>query len=105
MADPDVIDLSSSDGGPVTVVTLRGKTNHFGRALDGTPLDYHATVPDPAVWIAEHPETRDRGFVTDETGWFTMRVEIRAVSDVVSFGFQPVGEGVFPEKPVARTLR
>ena len=73
MPDPDVIDLSSPDGEPVTV-TLRGKTNHFGRDLDGSPLPYHATVPGTSVWIAEHPSTRALGIATDDTGWFTMRI-------------------------------
>ncbi|MEZ5568623.1 MAG: hypothetical protein R3E54_09840 [Halioglobus sp.] len=45
-------------GKPVVIVKLRGKTNHFGRDLQGNYLDYAATVPDTPVWIAEYPWTR-----------------------------------------------
>lgn len=61
-------------GKPVTIVKLRGKTNHFGRDRDLQYIDYHATVPDTKVWIAEYPETRDLEIKTDETGWWTMYV-------------------------------
>ncbi len=61
-------------GKAVTIVKLRGKTNHFGRDLQGNYLDYSATVPDTPVWIAEYPWTRDLGIATDETGWWTMYV-------------------------------
>ena len=61
-------------GQPVTIVKLRGKTNHFGRDKDLQYLDYHATVPDTKVWIAEYPATRDLDIKTDETGWWTMYV-------------------------------
>lgn len=79
-----VIDDSATDpslrlggtilGEPVTVVQLRGKTNHFGRHLDGSYIDYDATVPDTTVWIAEHPETRALQIATDDTGWWTMYI-------------------------------
>ena len=61
-------------GKPVVIVKLRGKTNHFGRDSQGNYLDYHATVPDTRVWIAEYPWTRDRNITTDESGWFTIYV-------------------------------
>ena len=55
-------------GKPVTIVKLRGKTNHFGRDRDLQYIDYHATVPDTRVWIAEYPYTRDLNLATDEAG-------------------------------------
>lgn len=61
-------------GKPVTIVKLSGKTNHFGRDRDLQYIDYHATVPDTKVWIAEYPDTRDMDLKTDETGWWTMYV-------------------------------
>lgn len=61
-------------GKPVVIVKLRGKTNHFGRDLQGNYLDYAATVPDTPVWIAEHPWTKDLGIATDESGWWTMYI-------------------------------
>ena len=72
--EPDLRLSGSILGEPITVVKLRGKTNHFGRDLEGNYLDYDATVPDTTVWIAEHPWTRDRDIRTDETGWFTLYV-------------------------------
>jgi hypothetical protein len=64
-------------GKPVTIVKLRGKTNHFGMDIQQSPpkyLDYHATVPETRVWIAEYPETRELDLQTDETGWWTMYI-------------------------------
>lgn len=61
-------------GQPVTIVKLRGKTNHFGRDRDLKYIDYHATVPDTKVWIAEYPATRELDLKTDETGWWTMYI-------------------------------
>ncbi len=62
-------------GAGLTVVELRGKTNHFGRDVTtGSYIDYWATVPDVAVWVAGYPFTRDLGIRTDETGWWTMYV-------------------------------
>lgn len=79
-----IIDASDEDpsqrlggtilGKPVTIVKLRGKTNHFGRHLDGSFIDYWATVPDTLVWFAELPWTRDQDIKTDETGWFTLYI-------------------------------
>lgn len=63
--------------GGTTLVKLRGKTNHFGVDIQQSPpeyIDYHATVPDTRVWIAEHPNTRDLDIQTDETGWWTMYI-------------------------------
>lgn len=72
--DPSLRLQGAIDGAPVTIVKLGGKTNHFGRDVEGNELDFHATVPDTMVWLAEHPWTRDLGNATDETGWWTMYV-------------------------------
>jgi len=64
-------------GGGVSLVKLRGKTNHFGIDIQQSPpeyIDYHATVPDTRVWIAEYPDTRELDLRTDETGWWTLYV-------------------------------
>jgi hypothetical protein len=61
-------------GKPITIVKLRGKTNHFGRDRDLEYIDYAATVPDTTVWIAEYPYTRPLNIKTDETGWWTMYI-------------------------------
>ncbi|MEZ5570722.1 MAG: hypothetical protein R3E64_01755 [Halioglobus sp.] len=75
--------LSGSIAGKaVTIVKLSGKTNHFGRDLQGNYLDYHATVPDAPVWIAEYPWTRDRDITTDESGWWTMYIVKDAGADL-----------------------
>ena len=59
----------------LSIVKLSGKTNHFGYDLiNGGYIDYHATVPDTSVWIAEYPFTRCLNIATDETGWWTMYV-------------------------------
>jgi hypothetical protein len=72
--NPDARLSGEIDGKPVTIVKLRGKTNHFGRDRDLKYIDYHATVPDTKVWIAEYPATRDLDLKTDETGWWTMYI-------------------------------
>jgi hypothetical protein len=72
--DPSVRLSGDIDGQPVTIVKLRGKTNHFGRDKDLQYIDYHATVPDTLIWIAEYPETRDLDIRTDDTGWWTMYI-------------------------------
>ncbi|MCB1691087.1 MAG: hypothetical protein KDI33_21515 [Halioglobus sp.] len=73
-SDP-VLRLSGMIAGqPITIVKLRGKTNHFGRDRDLKYIDYHATVPDTKVWVAEYPYTRDLDIKTDETGWWTMYI-------------------------------
>jgi hypothetical protein len=60
-------------GRSLTMVELRGKTNHFGRNVaTGSYIDYWATVPDVKVWVAEHPFTKNLNIQTDETGWWTM---------------------------------
>jgi hypothetical protein len=62
-------------GTSLTVVELRGKTNHFGRDMTtGAYIDYWATVPGVRVWISEYPYTRDLDIRTDQTGWWTMYV-------------------------------
>ena len=40
----------------------------------GGYIDYHATVPDASVWIAEYPFTRFLNITSDDTGWWTMYV-------------------------------
>ena len=47
-------------GDALAMVKLRGKTNHFGIDITQSPpeyIDYHATVPEVDVWIAEYPYT------------------------------------------------
>jgi hypothetical protein len=64
-------------GKNISVVTLRGKTNHFGIDItQQTPeyIDYWATVPGVKVWVPEYPETKDLDIQTDDTGWWTMHV-------------------------------
>ena len=62
-------------GTSLSVVELRGKTNHFGRDVTtGDYIDYAATVPGVRVWISEYPYTRDLDIQTDDTGWWTMYV-------------------------------
>lgn len=62
-------------GNSITVVTLKGKTNHFGVDITtGDYIDYWATVPDVNVWISEYPATEELDIQTDETGWWTMYV-------------------------------
>ena len=49
-------------GNSINVVTLSGKTNHFGMDISVSPpefLDYHATVPDVKVRISEFPFTKN----------------------------------------------
>lgn len=72
--DPDLRLSGAIFGKPITIVKLRGKTNHFGRDKDLQYIDYHATVPDTKIWIAEYPYTRDLNLATDETGWWTMYI-------------------------------
>ena len=90
--DPSLRLGGSIPGKPVTIVKLSGKTNHFGRHLSGEYIDYHATVPDTPVWIAEHPWTRDRGIQTDATGWWTMYIVKDAGRDL-EFSFVYDREG------------
>lgn len=73
-ADPSLRLSGKILGKPITVVKLSGKTNHFGRHLNGEYIDYHDTVPDTTVWLSEYPWTRDLDIKTDETGWFTMYI-------------------------------
>ena len=80
-------------GSGLTVVELRGKTNHFGRDVTtGGYIDYWASVPDVDVWIAEYPSTRDLGIQTDETGWWTMQVvKYQGVDLELSFIYEKDG--------------
>lgn len=76
-------------GRAITIVKLSGKTNHFGRDENLQYIDYHATVPETRVWIAEYPDTRDLNIQTDETGWWTMYVVKDTGSDLeFSFIFE-----------------
>jgi hypothetical protein len=80
-------------GAGLTVVELRGKTNHFGRDVTtGSYIDYWATVPDVKVWVAEYPFTKDLNIRTDETGWWTMYVVKRQGVDLeLSFIYDKPG--------------
>jgi len=79
----------------VSLVTLRGKTNHFGIDITQSPpkyIDYHATVPGVRVWLSEYPFTRDLDIQTDESGWFTMYVQKYSGVDLdVSFVYEKDG--------------
>lgn len=88
-ADPAARLSGNIMGRTITIVKLMGKTNHFGRDENLQYIDYHATVPDTRVWIAEHPETRDLDLQTDETGWWTMYIVKDAGADLeFSFIFE-----------------
>lgn len=93
--DPDAPLAGDIPGDVITIVKLRGKTNHFGQDIQQDPpeyIDYDATVPDTAVWIAEYPDTRDRDMQTDETGWWTMYiVKDEGVDLEFSFVFEKEG--------------
>lgn len=59
------------------LVKLSGKINHFGMDITQDPpqyIDYHDTVPDVHIWVAEKPETKDLLIKSDETGWWTAYV-------------------------------
>lgn len=61
----------------VQLVKLSGKINHFGMDITQDPpqyIDYHDTVPDVHIWVAEKPETKDLLIKSDETGWWTAYV-------------------------------
>jgi hypothetical protein len=90
-------------GKPITIVKLSGKTNHFGRHLNGDYIDYHATVPDTPVWIAEYPWTRDLGIQTDETGWWTMYV-VKDAGEDLEFSFIFDREGWITTKTNINTI-
>ncbi len=94
-ADPSVRLGGDIMGRAITIVKLRGKTNHFGVDIQQQPpeyIDYHATVPETTVWIAEFPDTRSLSLLTDETGWWTMYVVKDAGVDLeFSFVFEKEG--------------
>jgi hypothetical protein len=93
--DPSMPLTGDLPGDTTTIVKLRGKTNHFGVDIQQSPpeyIDYHATVPDTKVWIAEQAFTKERDIQTDETGWWTMYVvKDRGVDLDFSFIFQKEG--------------
>ena len=81
--------------GTLTLLKLRGKTNHFGVDIQQSPpqyIDYHATVPETRVWIAEYPDTRDLNLQTDETGWWTMYI-VKDTDVELEFSFVYEKEG------------
>lgn len=90
-------------GRSITIVRLSGKTNHFGRDLQGNYLDYHATVPDTNVWFAEYPWTRDRDIRTDETGWFSLYV-VKDAGEDLEFSFVYEKEGWITTKTNVITI-
>jgi len=91
-ANPEARLSGDIDGQPVTIVKLSGKTNHFGRDENLEYIDYHATVPDTLVWIAEYPETRGLDITTDDSGWWTMYIVKDSGSDLeFSFVFEKDG--------------
>lgn len=73
-------------GRKISIIKLRGKTNHFGRDKDLRYIDYHATVPQTRVWISEYPDTRDLNLQTDDTGWWTMYI-VKDVGQELNFSF------------------
>jgi hypothetical protein len=91
----------------VSMVTLRGKTNHFGIDITQNPpayIDYHATVPGVRVWIAEERYTRDLNIQTDETGWWTMYVQKYSGVDL-KFSFIYEKDGWITTKTNVITIR
>ena len=93
--DPNIPLDDEMLGAAITMVKLSGKTNHFGVDIQQSPpeyIDYHATVPETKVWIAEYPDTRDLDLQTDETGWWTMYIVKDAGVDLAfSFIFEKEG--------------
>ena len=92
--------------GKVTLVKLRGKTNHFGVDIQQSPpqyIDYHATVPETRVWIAEYPDTRDLNLLTDESGWWTMYV-VKDTGVDLEFSFVFEKEGWITTKTNVNTI-
>lgn len=91
-------------GRAITVVQLRGKTNHFGRDMTtGAYIDYWATVPGVQVWISEYPSTKERDIQTDETGWWTMYV-IKYEGLDLEFSFVYAKDGWITTKSNAITV-
>ncbi len=77
----------------VRIVKLSGKLNHFGYdVFNGGYIDYHATVPDANVWIAEYPFTREMNFQSDDTGWWTIFV-VKSSKENLEFSFVYEKEG------------
>lgn len=93
-------------GNSINVVTLMGKTNHFGMDISVEPpefLDYHATVPGVRVWISEYPMTRDLEIQTDETGWWTMHI-VKYEDTDLEFSFVYEKEGWITTKSNVITI-
>lgn len=105
-ANPDTPLNDDLLGDAVTMVELRGKTNHFGIDIQVSPpkyIDYHATVPDTRVWIAEYPQTRELDLKTDETGWWTMYV-VKDTGVDLEFSFVYEKEGWITTKTNVITI-
>lgn len=102
-SDPSIRLGGDIMGRAITIVKLRGKTNHFGRDENLQYIDYHATVPDTRVWIAEYPETRALDLQTDETGWWEMYVVKDAGSDL-EFSFIYEKDGWITTKTNVNTI-
>ncbi|MCB1706375.1 MAG: hypothetical protein KDI17_16030 [Halioglobus sp.] len=82
-------------GRAIVIVKLSGKASHVGVDISVSPpkyIPYDATVPQTGVWIAEHPETRNRQLQTDDTGWWTMYIVKDAEADL-EFSFVYEKEG------------
>lgn len=52
----------------LVTVTLRGKVSHAAY------VDYHAIVSGVSVWLAEYPESRRLGVISDAKGWWTLKI-------------------------------
>ncbi len=93
-------------GDALSIVKLSGKTNHFGVDIQVSPpeyIDYHATVPETTVWIAEYPETRDLNLQTDETGWWTIYL-VKDTGVDLEFSFVYEKEGWVTTKTNVNTI-
>lgn len=92
-AIPGAVSSGGNWGKALTVVKLRGKTNHFGiDVTTGRYIDYLATVPGVKVWVSEYPFTKARDIQTDATGWWTMYViKYEGVDLEFSFVYQKDG--------------
>ncbi len=105
-ADPSARLSGDIMGRAITIVKLQGKTNHFGIDIRQQPpeyIDYHATVPETTVWIAEYPHTRELNLQTDATGWWSMYVVKDAGVDL-EFSFIYEKEGWVTTKTNVNTI-
>jgi hypothetical protein len=82
-------------GNLVSIVELKGKINHFGYDITQDPprgIDYHATVPDVKVWIAEYPFTKQLDIKSDENGWWRIYlIKYKGVNVELSFIYEKDG--------------